>query len=308
MAGRGPRCLLPRRRAARERVGERSLRRRKAELCSASWPPTRRSVPLEVAIPGSVLSVEQDLRDKTYKVGLISRALAVFRVDAVHIYYDEETEENDVELFKDLLEYHLTPPHLRKDLFPIRESLRYAGLMPPLKLPNHVVPTRLKNGDVIDGLVRSRRGYECEVYLGRAGVGTLKPCEAERGSVVTVSVASVRPRLLLRRASWGRTYTGYAVKVVKDLRDLVKLAKEAGYLVIGTSKYGLLSIPSAMSQLTGRPLLVAFGGPSEGLMNTVGSKVFDIIINAIPYQGTESVRTEEALEATLALINVVEGP
>ena len=41
---------------------------------------------LRVAIPDASLTDCSDLRQKTVKAGSIARALAVFRVDSVHIY------------------------------------------------------------------------------------------------------------------------------------------------------------------------------------------------------------------------------
>jgi hypothetical protein len=56
---------------------------------------------------------------------------------------------------------------------------------------------------------------------------------------------------------------------------------------------------------------VAFGGPYAGLFEICGrqgvdaNKLFDVIINTIPEQGTATVRTEEALIATLAVLNAL---
>jgi hypothetical protein len=53
-----------------------------------------------------------------------------------------------------------------------------------------------------------------------------------------------------------------------------------------------------------------FGAPSRGLHEIAKdeglklNELVDIIVNTIPKQGTETVRTEEALLATLAVLNV----
>jgi hypothetical protein len=57
-------------------------------------------------------------------------------------------------------------------------------------------------------------------------------------------------------------------------------------------------------------ILVAFGAPSRGLHEIAkeeGAKLeamVDFIVNTVPEQGTATVRTEEALLATLAIFNV----
>jgi len=54
---------------------------------------------------------------------------------------------------------------------------------------------------------------------------------------------------------------------------------------------------------------VAFGAPSRGLYEIAeeeGAKleaIVDFVVNTIPEQGTATVRTEEALLATLAIFN-----
>jgi hypothetical protein len=85
--------------------------------------------------------------------------------------------------------------------------------------------------------------------------------------------------------------------------------------VIATSKLG-----TTLSQVTdelaerwknARSILVAFGAPSRGLQEIVAKEnlsldnVADYTINTIPNQGTETVRTEEALYASLAILNTL---
>ena len=60
-----------------------------------------------------------------------------------------------------------------------------------------------------------------------------------------------------------------------------------------------------------RRVLVAFGAPTQGLQEIVAQEnlrldeVADFTVNTIPDQGTETVRTEEALYASLALLNTI---
>jgi predicted SPOUT superfamily RNA methylase MTH1 len=57
-------------------------------------------------------------------------------------------------------------------------------------------------------------------------------------------------------------------------------------------------------------VLVAFGAPARGLYeiakleNIVLDQIANFVVNMIPSQGTETVRTEEAVYAALAVLNV----
>jgi hypothetical protein len=57
-------------------------------------------------------------------------------------------------------------------------------------------------------------------------------------------------------------------------------------------------------------VLVGFGAPSRGLHEIVEDEhlklndLVDFVINTVPNQGTVTVRAEEALLATLAILNV----
>ena len=58
-------------------------------------------------------------------------------------------------------------------------------------------------------------------------------------------------------------------------------------------------------------LLVVFGSPSEGLYDIASREGFeldeacDFVLNTIPGQGVATVRTEEAVLATLAILNLL---
>ncbi|HEX7483499.1 MAG TPA: putative RNA uridine N3 methyltransferase, partial [Candidatus Bathyarchaeia archaeon] len=57
-------------------------------------------------------------------------------------------------------------------------------------------------------------------------------------------------------------------------------------------------------------VLVAFGAPSRGLHEIAQDEglklgsIADFVVNMVPNQGTVTVRTEEALLASLAILNV----
>ncbi|MGB0855919.1 MAG: hypothetical protein ACPGQP_02690, partial [Nitrosopumilus sp.] len=56
-----------------------------------------------------------------------------------------------------------------------------------------------------------------------------------------------------------------------------------------------------------KPLLIAFGSPQKGIHEILGGKMKNIqnakSLNFFPNQATETIRLEEALLGTLAIIN-----
>ncbi len=87
-----------------------------------------------VFIPDSLLEESDDPKIRTYKVGQIARACAIFGVEHVWIY---RAGGRDGKFIKTILEYAETPPqYLRKRLFPpLMPELRYVGVIPPLRTP-----------------------------------------------------------------------------------------------------------------------------------------------------------------------------
>jgi len=275
-----------------------------------SWPPRRRSRRLTVAIPASILVTEDTLELKTLKAGLVGRILAVHRVDEVALYRDPDTDARDVRLLKLILEYMVTPPHLKRRLHPLREELRAVGLLPPLRTCSHEVPEDLKPGVKLDVFIESCDGSLCRAYLGKAGYGFIRG-SYRPGEVVTAVVKSVTEnRIELEKSSWGNSYTGFRVRVRGDLEELVRSYRGRGYLVILSSKYGEC-IHEVVERLGGmiaesRGVLVVFGGPYRCPYEYTSHELYDAIVNTIPEQGTVSVRTEEAMVATLTAIDLAE--
>ncbi len=265
------------------------------------WPSRRRASKLAVAIPGSVLTVEHGLLMKTVKAGIIGRLLAVFRVDEVAVFRDPDASREDTELLAKLLSYQVTPPHLKKRVYRISEEFRYAGLIPPLKIPSHTPPEKLEKGVVMYGYVEACRGSYCRVYLGKAGYGiarsTLRP-----GSLVLVRIVEAKgPKAwleVLDEDSVG-VYLGYKVSVYDSVEDVVGSYKRRGFMIVATSKFGECEFRLEC----GRPILIVFGGPWRGLLEYTDPRTYDMVINTVPMQGAETVRTEEALAATLAILN-----
>jgi predicted SPOUT superfamily RNA methylase MTH1 len=85
-------------------------------------------------------------------------------------------------------------------------------------------------------------------------------------------------------------------------------------LTIATARIGdnFMDVAAKMGEKwrSSQRVLVAFGAPSRGLHEIVeddGLKlggIVDFVVNTVPNQGTVTVRMEEALLASLAVLNV----
>jgi len=283
--------------------------------------PKRRDVKVSVAIPASLVSDIPHLREKTLRIGLIGRALAIFRVDEIIIYPDihDQNQKRDAALIKAILSYMETPQYLRRRLFKIRPELRYAGILPPLRTPHH--PTRnrekdLKIGECREGVVIS--SDEEGAYL---DVGVERPlftpnAQLKANSRVTVRVTEKGRRLRgeLTNPDEFQVYWGYRVRVSRF--PLGHIMRDQKYnLVIATSRRGdpITKVADKLLSLwrKSKRVLIAFGSPTRGLQEIIkqeGVKLEGLahfIVNTVPNQGVETVRTEEALYATLAVLNVL---
>ncbi|MCS7112544.1 MAG: hypothetical protein NZ955_01090 [Candidatus Bathyarchaeota archaeon] len=286
------------------------------------FKPEKRGFYLSILIPGSLVDEESHLRDKTFKVGLIGRAAAVFRVDEVCVYrdlYGVTDQSRSVNLIASILRYMETPPHLKRKLMGLKPELRYAGILPPLRLPSHTPPKRIDeaiSGEVREAVVE-RGGGECYVDAGFDKPVRLIGASPPSGSRVTVRIIVDKGEVYCKLIdpSKLRFYWSFQVSTPdKPLKDILEDYRSRG-LVIATSKYGdpieLLIDELSSKLLSSKSLAVAFGSPREGLREIAGRQGFklrdyvDYIVNTIPEQGTYTVRTEEAVYATLAILNLI---
>ncbi|MEM2726908.1 MAG: putative RNA uridine N3 methyltransferase [Archaeoglobaceae archaeon] len=245
---------------------------------------------LAVAIPSSALINETDEKIKTYKLGIIGRALAIFRVEEVIIYRDPILDETD--FIKAVLEYLETPQYLRKGLVPIDEKLRFVGVIPPLAIPSHK-SKHLKIGELREGVVKRVAPDGTRwVDIGVEALAPLK-CEEPKGARVTVRVVSKTP-LLVEKAK-ADEYWGYKVKEagleeVLKRKDVIVASRKGRVPRIGELRMGTF----------------VFGNPKEGVFEIMKRMGIDMEVeawNTIPMQGVRNVRLEEAIISTLAIVN-----
>ncbi|OGD46040.1 hypothetical protein A3K79_01795 [Candidatus Bathyarchaeota archaeon RBG_13_46_16b] len=274
-----------------------------------------------IAIPASVVSDTPHLREKTSKIGLIGRAAAIFRVNEIIIYTDELKTDQTVEtrLIALLLSYMETPQYLRKQLFKLQPELQFAGILPPLRTPHHPLNhqmKRLKVGEYREGTVLSKRNEDMFVDIGVEQPAIVRGKHLVLGKRITVKIADADRQIKAELANREdiSEYWGYSTIAAKQ--SFGEMVKQKDFdCIIATSKHGraFLDVADVIAEKwrTAHRSLVAFGAPTHGLNEIAEeegldlSTIADIVVNTIPNQGTETVRTEEAVLASLAILNTL---
>ena len=275
---------------------------------------------LSIAIPASVISDTPHLREKTSKIGLVGRAAAIFRVDEIIIYPDNPkvNQTADMDLIATLLAYMETPQYLRKRLFKLRPELQYAGILPPLRTPHHPLNRRMKNlkvGEYREGATLSRTKEGTLIDIGVEQPALIVNSQLLIGKRVTVKITKVEKRVEVEVANRDEIPIYWGYRVAAEKNSFGKIVKSKGFdLTVATSKYGV-PFPDVAEKIAQKwkkanTILVAFGAPTQGLYEIVKNEglnlddVVDFVVNTVPIQGTETVRTEEALFASLAILNM----
>ncbi|MEM0026876.1 MAG: RNA methyltransferase [Ignisphaera sp.] len=273
--------------------------------------PLRTPPLMTFSIPSSLISDAFDDREKARKIGYIGRAAAIFRIEEIMIYVDDSKDK--AEYINALLQYLETPPYLRKKLIRINPKLKFAGILPPLKSAHHVPESFGSN--IREGVVISSNGIKSVIDVGlkkHVIVYTHLPI----GKRVTVALKKEFNNnyigALVDKDNI-ELYWGFATKLFEDIRDLLQFLKSHGYLIICASKKGkmIYNIENILSEELKMysKLNVVFGGPKldvDEIAQKSGINIDDYcnhIVNFVPRQGVESIRTEEAILIVLAILN-----
>jgi len=263
---------------------------------------------LSVAIPQSALSDESLKIDKTRKISVLARACAIFKVDTIYIY-QEGNNKSEGGLMVMILKYLETPQFLRRRLFPKMNDLKFAGVLHPLRIPSHVTPVnfkKIKTGDIREGIVVSIKGKK----FVDVGINQLIQYygNTPTGKRVTVRFKEGYPKLSIKDIDKSEvpTYWGYSVK---ERANLFSVLSEWKGNIILTSRKGKHVSSEQLTKYTesNEPTLVVFGSPEKGIHEIIGGRMNKVqnakSLNFFPNQATETVRLEEALLGTLAIIN-----
>jgi hypothetical protein len=146
------------------------------------------------------------------------------------------------------------------------------------------------------------------------GLGGLVPFSGQgfEGKKVNVKFTSPYPNLRAVEASPDdiREYWGYEVKEVASITKLISSLENAE--VVLTSRKGAhfkkLETKLIERSKNIQSLLIVFGSPKHGVHDLIAKeggsiKQYDFVINMFPNQATETVRLEEALLGSLAILN-----
>jgi len=283
----------------------------------------KRDSQLSIAIPASMVSDIPHLREKTTKIGLVGRAAAIFCVNEIIVFPDlpDTNQRRDTNLIATILSYMETPQYLRKRLFKIKPELRYAGILPPLRTPHHPLANRTKDltlGEYREGAILSLTEAGSLVDIGVERPILIPDTKIPLNTRVTVRVTKLgkHPRAAVASRDEIEAYWGYRVTVSDvPFGQLVKFRSLD--LVIATSRHGtpLKKVTDELAKRwkKSRNILVTFGAPTQGLYDIVAhenlklNEVAHFTVNTIQNQGTETVRTEEALYTSLAILNLIVG-
>ena len=282
--------------------------------------PAKRSWRLRVAVPTSLVADVPHLREKTTRLGFLGRAFGIFRVDEVLIYNDVPGSESATQgrFISSVLSYMETPQHLRKHLVPMNPDLRFVGILPPLRTPNHPASRRigdLKIGETREGVVIESNARTSRVDIGVDSLVEI-PVKLHRRSQVLVKIEKIAPKITVELIDHNRIDIYWGFRVTLKNLPLGRLIQEnRPDVVIATSRLGE-RVETMLDQLrtsitAASSVLLAFGSPKRGLHEIIAqegmklSTLATFTVNFVPNQGTQTVRTEEAVYSALAILNAI---
>jgi hypothetical protein len=278
-----------------------------------------RKTEVSIAIPASIVSDIPHLREKTARIGMIGRAAAIFQVNEIIVFPDNPAanQARDMNLIETIMSYMETPQYLRKWLFKMKPELRYAGILPPLRTAHHPITKRLRDlkvSDFREGVTASRvkEGILVDVGIEQPVLVRNKEIKLNKRITVKMTTTSPKAEAVVMNRKEIPTYWGF--EVTTSPLPLGQMIKDRKFdIVIATSRLGtpFANVKDAILNRwkNSYQVLIAFGAPTKGLHeiakleNMVLDEIAHFVVNMIPSQGTETVRTEEALYASLAILN-----
>ena len=266
---------------------------------------------LSIAIPDSSLVDEPTQMSKTLKISQIARACAIFQVDTIYLYHEVGGSERDRSLLRTILRYLETPQYLRRLLYRKMDELKFAGSLSPLKIPSHLQTAesrKIKAKDIREGVIVFARGKK---YID-VGVDQLIPYYGndEEGKRIIIQFKEGFPNFAIKQIKKEeiQQYWGYDVKESANLSALLSSWEST---IIFTSRKGKLihKTQKYFDEIMYGNILIVFGSPKRGIHEILGKTLHNVqrsqVLNFFPDQATQTVRLEEAILGTLAIINIL---
>jgi predicted SPOUT superfamily RNA methylase MTH1 len=279
---------------------------------------TGKNLKYDIAIPDSYLyGVKTDI-DKTLKIFQLARTLSIFRINNINIFHDKVLNPAIYErqFLSTILEYLDTPQYLRKKIYPMSEMLKTVGRLHPIRSPHHkdkVDIKYLKSGDIRVGLIEKKIGTLCV----DVGLDSLVNYDGKFNQVgKKINVRLVRRNRQLRAVDvteqeLSNLFWGYSVRYFPDLKKVIERYNPSNLIL--TSKYSKhfdkdeLQFQISEDIKVGTTILVIFGSPKYGLDMIFEKEGIDMkkyqSFNFFPFQGTQTVRLEEAILGVLSILN-----
>ena len=267
-----------------------------------------------IAIPSTVLEDCSTSRERTEKAGMIARAAAIFGIGRICIY-GVEGKRNEERFLKLILEYLETPQYLRKKIYPISEELKFAGLLPPLRIPSHLVSadiSKVKVGDVREGIVVKQGGrFFTDIGLSRLAIIS----DNIPNKRIIVQISSIDDEISAKAIDRNDApdYWGYRVETFPSMAKMFQQIKPDFSVLTsrkGSSIHDKWDFTAEKIRLA-NIVLVVFGSPKRGLPEMLAQERLQVqnsvLLNTIPKQTVETVRAEEAIFATLAVLNLAKN-
>ena len=266
---------------------------------------------LSIAIPDSSLSDEKTLENKTRKIASIARSCGIFRINEIIIYRDGNRNENDSKLLLTILRYLETPQYFRRDVFGKTNLLKFAGILPPLKIPNQTGtsnPKELKKNDAREAMIvriKGKKGID-------VGINQIINYHSKHdvGKRIIVQIKNTFPDFSVKEITKDEIngYWSYDVRLAGSLFSV--LSNWDGIKILTSRKAKRIN-QSHIDELkkSEKQILVVFGSTDKGIHDMLGNKINNLqnskTINFFPDQGTETVRIEEAVLGCLSILNTI---
>ena len=282
---------------------------------------------LSILLPSSIIDNAQSKELRTYLIGEIARIIGIFKISEIIILHDKlkENSKDYLNYFVKNLQYLETPQYLRKTLFPKSEDLLMSGLMNPLESQHHLridewCPYR--EGCVINRPVKEG------VNASWVNIGLKKDCKInqrlpektrltiklnEKGFDNKLKYYTGEPVSMSEPLEKLGLYWGYIVRVCENFNEVFSqsIYNENYDFIIGTSDKGEnYKYANYNKKKDFKHALIIFGGIQgiEGMFDYDEhnkkniDNIFDLYLNTCVNQGLRTIRTEEAILISLAVI------